>query len=123
MSYATNLKRAVGTGSSRAGTQHHWQMILSSIALVFVVPFFVITFGLALGRDHAAAQEYLSDPFVAIVLAVSLIVGIRHFMFEALEAIEDYVHGLPGKLAMFGTTAISYLMIAVTLFSLARIAF
>lgn len=122
MEYSTDLKRAVGRGSGREGTRHHWEMMLSSIAMVFAVPVFVVAFGLALGGDHATVLSYLSNPFAAILVAVSLTICIRHFMNEALEAIEDYVHGTAGKLAMFACTAVSYLMIIVGLFALAKIA-
>ncbi|MEM9971845.1 MAG: succinate dehydrogenase, hydrophobic membrane anchor protein [Pseudomonadota bacterium] len=120
--YTTSLKRAQGRGSGREGTHHHWQMILSSIAMVFAVPALVITFGLALGRNHGEVTAFFTHPVAAITMAVALTVCIRHFMHETLEAIEDYVHGIPGKLAMFSTTAISYLMIIVALFALAKIA-
>lgn len=123
MNYTTGLKRAVGTGSAREGTKHHWQMMLSSIAMAFAVPIFVLIFGSALGRDYTSVLDYLSNPVIAVLLAVAVLVCIRHFMNETLEAIEDYVHGVPGKLAMFATSALSYLMIAFALFALAKIAF
>ena len=43
MRYLTDRKRAQGTGSGRQGTHHHWQMMVSSILLVVLVPLFVIT--------------------------------------------------------------------------------
>ena len=122
MEYTTSLKRAQGRGSGRDGTQHHWQMMLSSIAMRFAVPVLVITFGLALGGEYQAVLAFLAHPLAALLLGVSLTVCIRHFMFETLEAIEDYVHGVPGKLAVFATTAVAYLMIIVALFALAKIA-
>ena len=122
MNFLTDRKRAVGMGSGREGTHHHWQMMLSSIAMVFAVPVLVLTFGLALGGSHGEVVAFLGRPGPAILMAVSLVVCIRHFTHETLEAIEDYVHGLAGRLAMFATTAISYLMIAVGLFALAKIA-
>ncbi len=120
--YKTGRKRAVGLGSARGGTQHHWQMILSSIAMLFAVPALVISFGLALGGDHAAVVSFFSHPAATIIMGLSLTVTIRHFMFETLEAIEDYVHGIRGKLAMFATTALASIMIVVGLFALAKIA-
>lgn len=122
MTFLTDRKRAQGTGSGRQGTHHHWQMIISSIALVCVVPLFVVVFGIALGGTYDEVLAYLSQPFPAIVLAISMVVGIRHFMNEALEAIEDYVHGLAAPLAIFATTAFSYVMMAVALFAIAKIA-
>lgn len=122
LKYSTDRKRAQGLGSGRQGTQHHWKMLLSSIAMLFAVPVLVITFGGALGRDHTGVVDYFSHPAAAIFMGLALVVCIRHFMNETLEAIEDYVHGIPGKLAMFATTAAAYIMIAVGLFALAKIA-
>ena len=122
MNFRTDRKNAHGMGSGREGTHHHWQMMLSSIALFFVIPVFVIAFGSGLGGSHEEVLAYLSRPVPAISIAICLVVGIRHFMNEALEAIEDYVHGMPGRLAMFATTAISYVMMAVALFAIAKIA-
>ncbi|MCV6591956.1 MAG: succinate dehydrogenase, hydrophobic membrane anchor protein [Silicimonas sp.] len=122
MDYKTDRKRATGMGSSRAGTEHHWQMILSSIGVTFAIPLFILTFGTGLGGSHEEVLAYFSRPFPAILMAVVLVVCIRHFLFEALEAIEDYVHGTKAKLLMFATRAFAYLMIATGLFALAKLA-
>jgi len=122
LEYSTGRKRAVGLGSAREGTHHHWQMMLSSIAMLFAVPILVITFGLALGGNHEDVIGYLSHPVAALAFALSMAVCINHFKHETLEAIEDYVHGLPGRLAMFATTALSNIMIVVGIFALAKIA-
>ncbi|MEM7720350.1 MAG: succinate dehydrogenase, hydrophobic membrane anchor protein [Pseudomonadota bacterium] len=123
MNFRTDRKNALGMGSGREGTHHHWQMMISSIALVFVVPLFVVTFGTGLGGSYDEVLAFYSRPVPAIIVAICLVVGIRHFKNEALEAIEDYVHGMAGRLAIFGTTAVSYIMIAVGLFGIAKIAF
>lgn len=123
MKFRTDRKRAVGMGSGRDGTQHHWQMILSSIALCFAAPVLVITFGIGFGGNHDEVVAYLSRPLPALAIGISLVVCILHFRQEIVEAVEDYVHGLAGKLTLFGTTALSYLLIAVGLFAIAKIAF
>ena len=120
--YLTDRKRARGLGSSREGTHHHWQMMVSSSALVVLVPLFVLVFGLAFGGSHADVVAYLSHPFVAIALGISLTVGIVHLLREAQAAIEDYMHGPAQKLTLMAAAAFSYTLIAVGLFALARIA-
>jgi succinate dehydrogenase / fumarate reductase membrane anchor subunit len=122
MKFTTDRKRAEGMGSGREGTLHHWHMILSSIALCFAVPVFVITFGLIYGGSRAEVLAYLGKPFPAIAIGVTLVIGILHFRQEIVEAVEDYVHGIPGKLTLFATTAFTYLLIAVALFAIAKIA-
>lgn len=122
MNFLTDRKRAQGMGSGRDGTKHHWQMMASSVALVVMVPLFIFTFGLGMGGTQEEVIAYFSRPFPAIVTGLGLIVGIRHFMFEVQEAVEDYIHGLAGKLVLMAVTAIAYTLIAIGLFALARIA-
>lgn len=123
MSYLTDRKRAQGLGSGRYGTHHHWQMMSSSVALVFLVPVFIITFGIGMGGTHEEVVAYFGKPFPAIVTALTLYVGITHLMNEALVAVEDYIHGVTGKLTQMAVRGFSYTLIAVGLFAIAKIAF
>ncbi|APX10446.1 succinate dehydrogenase, hydrophobic membrane anchor protein [Tateyamaria omphalii] len=122
MRFLTDRKRATGLGSGREGTHHHWQMMVSSILLVPLVPILVILFGAALGGTHAEVLAFFSRPIPAILMALSLIVVVQHLMREAHAAIEDYIHGTAGKLTLIATTAFAYTMIAAGLFAIARIA-
>ncbi|MEL6915143.1 MAG: succinate dehydrogenase [Pseudomonadota bacterium] len=120
--YLTDRKRATGLGASRNGTRHHWEMMISSMAVVIVAPVFMITFALGFQGTHEEVLAYFGSPLVAIILAVSLIVLVRHFMNEAIEAAEDYVHGIAGQLTIVGLTWASYLLIGIGLFAIARMA-
>jgi len=122
MRYLTDRKRAQGLGASRSGTHHHWQMMVSSILLVPLVPLFIFTFGYGLGGSHEEVLAYFGRPFPAIVMALSLIVITQHLMHEANAAIEDYMHGVAQKLALVFTAAFSYTLIAAGLFALVKLA-
>ena len=122
MRYLTDRKRAQGLGSGRTGTQHHKQMLISSMALVVLVPLFVFTFGSALGGSHEDVLATFARPFPAIITALTLVVGVVHFMQETQEAIEDYVHGVKGKLLHVAVGALSYTLIAAGLFALVKLA-
>ena len=122
MAYLTDRKRAQGLGSSHHGTKHHWQMMVSSIALLFIIPAFVITFGIGLGKPYEEVLAYYSHPVPAIIMALSLSVIINHMMQETLVAVEDYVHGVAQILTLIAVKGISYTLIAVGLFGIARLA-
>lgn len=122
MQFLTDRKRAQGLGAGGAGTHHHWQMLVSSILLVAVVPLFIFVFGSGLGGTYEEVLAYFSRPFPAIVMGLSLIVITRHVMNEAHEAIEDYMHGAAEKLAIVAVSAFSYTLIAAGLFALVKIA-
>ncbi|MTI03074.1 MULTISPECIES: succinate dehydrogenase, hydrophobic membrane anchor protein [Alphaproteobacteria] len=122
MQYLTERKRAEGMGAGGQGTHHHWQMMVSSAALVILVPLFVITFANGLGGTYEEVLAYYSRPFPAIVTGLTLVVVIIHLMREAQVAIEDYVHGVAEKLTLMAVTAFSYTLIAAGLFALVKLA-
>lgn len=120
--FMTDRKRALGLGSGRQGTHHHWQMMVTSMLLVVLVPAFLITFAMGLGGTHEEVIAYYSRPVPAIIAMLTMAVVIFHLMNETLVAIEDYVHGVAGKLTLVGVTAFCYALIAAGLFAVAKIA-
>lgn len=122
MNYLTDRKRALGLGSGRQGTHHHWQMMISSIALVFIIPLFVLTFGIGLGGTYEEVLAYFGRPFPAIVMALTLTVVLNHVMQEALVAIEDYMHGVAQLLTLIAVRGITYTLMLAGLFAVARLA-
>lgn len=122
MRFITDRKRATGLGSGRHGTEHHWKMMISSAALVVLVPIFVFTFVFALGQDHGDVLEFFAHPFPAILTALTLIAVTLHCKAEAEEAIVDYVHGVPGKLLLVALTVGAWVLIAAGLFALVKLA-
>ena len=122
MRYLTDRKRAVGLGSAKSGTEHFWNMQVSSVALVILVPLFIFTFGRAVGADYATVVDYYSRPFPAIVAGLTLVVGMTHFKNGAQVMIEDYAHGAMRKVLIVGAVALSYALIATGLYALIRLA-
>ncbi|CUH77974.1 succinate dehydrogenase, hydrophobic membrane anchor protein [Tropicibacter naphthalenivorans] len=122
MAFLTDRKRAVGLGSAKSGVEHFWAMKKSSIALLILVPFFVFTFGGALGGTYEEVLAYYSRPFPAIIAALTIIVGFHHFNMGVQVLIEDYVHGLAEKVAILLMTCLSYGAAAVGVFAIAKLA-
>lgn len=122
MRYLTDRKRAMGKGAAHTGTEHHWSMTVSAVALAFLVPGFLFVFGRALGQDHASVVEIFGRPFPALIAGMTLFVGMRHFAKGAQTMIEDYLHGSLGKMAIIFVTCLSYTTIAIGLFALAKMA-
>ena len=122
MAYLTDRKRASGLGSAKSGTRHFWAMKVSSVALLILVPLFVFTFGSALGGTWEEIVVYYGRPFPAIVAALTLIVGFKHFNDGVQVLIEDYVHGPAEKIAIIAMTCLSYGAAAVGVFAIARLA-
>ncbi len=122
MRYLTDRKRAEGSGSAKSGTEHHWNMQISSIALLILIPLFVFTIGPIIGGSHAEVAAAFARPFPAIVAGLTLLVGLVHFRHGAQVLIEDYAHGLTRKLLIVAVICLSYGTLATALFALVRLA-
>ena len=122
MRYLTDRKRATGMGSAKSGTAHFWAMKVSSVALLILIPLFVFTFGTIVGEDYATVTAYFAHPFHALIAALTLIVGFEHFQSGAQVLIEDYVHGLAQKITIILIKCISYGLMAMGLFAIAKLA-
>lgn len=121
MRYLTARKRAEGKGASHTGTDHHWYMTASSVALAFLVPTFLFVFGRTLGQPLEGVIATFSRPFPAILTALVVIVGMRHFAKGAQMMIEDYTQGSLRKGLVILAYSISYTVIAVALYALAKL--
>jgi succinate dehydrogenase / fumarate reductase membrane anchor subunit len=123
MRYLTDRKRAIGMGAAKSGTEHHWSMQVSSVALLILVPLFIFTFGAALGGSYEDITAYYARPFPAIVAALTIWVGMMHFKSGAQIMLEDYVHGFKGRLAIILMTCLSYAVAVTGVYALVRLAF
>lgn len=122
MRILTDRKRAEGLGAAHRGTEHHWNMIISSVALIGLVPLFVFTFGSVLGRPYEEVIAYYQQPFPAIVAVLTLLVGFVHFRHGVQVLIEDYAGGMTRKVLIICMICLSYAAAATGLFAIARIA-
>lgn len=122
MAFLTDRKRAMGLGSAKSGTAHHWSMTISSVALLILLPLFVFTFGAALGGSYEEIVAYYARPFPAIIAALTILVTFKHFNDGVRTLLEDYVHGLSQKIAIIVMTCVSYGAAAVGIFAIARLA-
>lgn len=122
MAFMTDRKRATGLGSARDGTNRHWTTTLSAMGLLVLVPLFVFTFGVMLGRSHEDVTAYFARPFPAIVAILTLWVGFMHFKNGARVVIEDYVHGYAREFLIVAVTGLSYAAAATGVFAVLKMA-
>lgn len=122
MRYLTDRKRAQGLGAGKAGTQGHWNTMVRAMLLTVLVPLFIFTFGAGIGGTYEEVVAYFGRPFPAIVVALTLIVGLQQLMYEAQEAIEDYVHGVAEKISLVAMWGFGYTLMVAGLFALVKLA-
>ncbi|MFZ1467723.1 MAG: succinate dehydrogenase, hydrophobic membrane anchor protein [Paracoccaceae bacterium] len=122
MRYLTARKRAIGKGASGTGTEHHWSMTLSAVGLAFLVPSWLYIFGSTLGGTRAEVTEAFSHPFPAILTALVLVIGMRHFAMGATNMIDDYARGTARKMLIIFVISLAWMIGAVGIFALLKIA-
>jgi succinate dehydrogenase / fumarate reductase membrane anchor subunit len=98
--HRTPLARVRGLGSAKTGTAHFWHQRVTAVANVPLTIAFVLIVVALLGRNHAAAQQILASPLVAIVMLLFIGSVTYHMRIGMQVIIEDYVHEETAKLAL-----------------------
>ncbi len=108
----TPLGRVRGLGSARSGTEHFFVQRLTALAnLILTVAFIIIVISLA-GASYAETRAMLGNPFVAVIILLTLLSVSIHMRIGMQVVIEDYVHAEGLKVLLiiantFFTTAIA----------------
>ena len=89
--HRTPLARVRGLGSAKSGTEHFWHQRLTAVANVPLTIAFVLIVLALLGRNHAAAQQILGTPLVAIVILLFIGSITYHMRIGMQVIIEDYI--------------------------------
>jgi succinate dehydrogenase / fumarate reductase membrane anchor subunit len=90
--------------------------------LAFIVPVWLYVFGSALGGTREEVLATFARPFPAILSALVLVIGMRHFAMGATTMIEDYLHGTAKKMAIIFAVSLAWMIGAAGIFALAKIA-
>jgi succinate dehydrogenase / fumarate reductase, membrane anchor subunit len=99
MSMRTPLGQVRGLGSAKGGTDHWWLQRVTAIANIPLISFLVIFIIAHLGASRAELVAAIANPFVAILLVLTMISVLWHMRLGLQVVIEDYVHGHAAKLA------------------------
>jgi succinate dehydrogenase / fumarate reductase membrane anchor subunit len=89
--YRTPLSIARGLGSSKDGLGHWWMQRLTSIALVPLVLWFVVSIIALAGQDRVHVLTWLHSPFHGVVLSLFLITALYHANLGLQAIFEDYI--------------------------------
>jgi succinate dehydrogenase / fumarate reductase, membrane anchor subunit len=121
MSTQTPLKRARGLGSAKDGTGHFWQQRMTALTNVPLVLFFVWFILTHVGAARTEVIASLRNPFVAILLALTLASVTWHMRLGMQVIIEDYVHAPVRKvLLLWASTVFAALIFAFSAFSILK---
>ena len=124
MSLSSPLRQVMGAGPSRSGVHHWWLQRLSSLALVPLTIWFVVSLVALPGFDHATVSAWLAQSWTALLLILLVLIGAWHSQLGLQVIIEDYVHGAGTKWLLLVLTRFAHLVIAAAgVFAVLKVAF
>ena len=123
MTLRTPLGRARGLGSARSGFEFYWAQRVTAVVLVPLIFWLVASVIRLTGAELDAVKMWLSQPFNAALLLLTLLAAIWHGMLGLQVVIEDYVHGALAKqftlIAIRGIAAFLAISVSLSIFKLA----
>ena len=85
------LGRARGLGAAKHGSAHWWAERATSVALLPLSLYFVVSVLILKGADHAAMAAYMAEPWNAVLFLLLIATMFSHVSMGLQVVIEDYV--------------------------------
>lgn len=115
--FVTPVKSARGLGAARSGTVHHIRQRVSALALIVLVPWFMLSVMQAVNGGYAAAISWIGNPVNGGLLLLTAAAAIFHMRLGMQAVIEDYIgrSGTRAALLILNTFAAAALFAAIAL--------
>ncbi len=123
MSIRTPLARVRGLGTAKDGTHHWWMQRVTSVALIPLVLWFVISLLSVARADYQTFHLWLSNPISAGLVVALLAAMFYHANLGMQVIFEDYVRPEGAKiLAVLATQFVLFLLGAISIVAVLKIA-
>jgi succinate dehydrogenase / fumarate reductase, membrane anchor subunit len=123
MSLRSPLGKVLGTGSAKEGVQHWWLQRLTSIALVPLTIWFVVSLLSLPSFEHVTVVSWMAQSWTALLLILFILVATWHSQLGVRVVVEDYVHGGSKTLTLVLITFIHAVVAAAGIFAVLKVAF
>jgi len=123
MSLRSPLGKVLGTGSAKEGVHHWWMQRLTSIALIPLTVWFVVSLLSLPSFEHVAVISWMSQSWTALLLILFVLVATWHSQLGVRVVVEDYVHGGSKTLTLVVITFIHAVVAVAGVFAVLKVAF
>jgi succinate dehydrogenase / fumarate reductase, membrane anchor subunit len=123
MSLRSPLGRVLGNGSAKEGVHHWWRQRLTSIALVPLTIWFVVSLLSLPSFEHVTVISWMAQSWTALLLILFILAATWHSQLGLRVVVEDYVHGGSRTLTLVVITFIHALVAAAGVFAVLKVAF
>ena len=122
-SIRTPLGKVRGLGSAKHGAGHFIAQRVSAIALIFLVPWFLISLIGAVRGGYDGALAWVADPINAVLTLLAIGAALYHMRLGMQVVVEDYIakHGTKNLLLILNTFVCVVLFVAAA-YSVLKIA-
>jgi succinate dehydrogenase / fumarate reductase, membrane anchor subunit len=97
MSLRSPMSRVLGLGAAKHGLDHWWVQRLSSVALVMLSGWFVISFLGLNRRGYAELVSWIGSPLNAGLMVLLIVALMYHSQLGVQVVLEDYVSHKGGR--------------------------
>jgi succinate dehydrogenase / fumarate reductase membrane anchor subunit len=123
MSIRTPLAHVRGLGTAKDGTHHWWVQRVTSVALVPLVLWFVISLLGVAQADYETFQHWLGNPYRAGLMVALLVAVFYHASLGMQVIYEDYVRPEGAKVvAVLITQFVLFLLGAISIVAVLKVA-
>ena len=123
MSIRTPLAHVRGLGTAKDGTHHWWLQRVTSVALVPLMLWFVISLLSVSRADYEGFQHWLSNPINAGLMIALVLAAFYHASLGMQVIYEDYVQPEWAKYtALLATQIVLFLLGAITVVAVLKVA-
>jgi len=124
MSLGNPLRRVLGSGSAKSGVEHWWLQRITSLALVPLSVWFVVSLLALPSHEHATVVAWMGQSWTALLLILLVLVAAWHSQLGVRVIVEDYLHHPGGKtLTLVFSAFVHVVAAAAGVLAVLRVAF
>jgi succinate dehydrogenase / fumarate reductase membrane anchor subunit len=124
MSLRSPLGRVLGAGAAHSGVHHWWWQRLTSIALVPLTVWFVVSLLALPSLGYPTLAAWMSQSWTALLLILLVLTATWHSQLGVRVVVEDYVHGAGARTLTLVLIGFAHVLLAVAgVFAVLKVAF